>query len=60
MLNTVADRIIMTSDTKYRVIADGNSMSMEWIVPDAEASDTKYRVIADGNKVPPLHDQLIP
>ena len=42
-----------TSDTKYRVIADGNlcrSSPFAWRISE---SDTKYRVIADGNK--PAH-----
>ena len=36
------------SDTKYRVIADGNVVSATSGAGDT-VSDTKYRVIADGN-----------
>ena len=37
------------SDTKYRVIADGNVLMLMTSSLSLWGSDTKYRVIADGN-----------
>ena len=37
------------SDTKYRVIADGNRSDSDLYPSTIYSSDTKYRVIADGN-----------
>ena len=37
------------SDTKYRVIADGNFFVNDGVYHYIAESDTKYRVIADGN-----------
>ena len=39
------------SDTKYRVIADGNFQELKHLHPGILPSDTKYRVIADGNEL---------
>ena len=40
------------SDTKYRVIADGNSMMYKIGFPVSSVSDTKYRDIAATNQLP--------
>ena len=42
--------LLAKSDTKYRDIADGNSLKTNRTGSSANRSDTKYRDIADGNK----------
>ena len=38
------------SDTKYRDIADGNTIPKKILLSPTVRSDTKYRDIADGNE----------
>ena len=52
-ISFIAVRLEVTSDTKYRDIADGNDPDGD--IPRALCwSDTKYRDIADGNAMPKL------
>ena len=42
---------LVGSDTKYRVIADGNILNTRYRLLYFIVSDTKYRDIADGNQL---------
>ena len=51
---------LVGSDTKYRVIADGNLGQGVFCTTLCGLSDTKYRVIADGNgRGPRVFKQLM-